>query len=100
MAQDKLETANLTAEELGEELKSAEANYQRLSFDHSTTGLDNPNTLVEVRRDIARYKTEIRKRQLAELSEEGIANRSKIKSRRRRHKVERSVAKRKLAKKK
>jgi len=100
MAQDKLQTAAFTAEELGEELRNAEANYQRLRFDHSTTGLDNPNTLVEVRRDIARLKTEVRKRQLAELSEEGIANRSKIKSRRRRQKVVRSSAKRKLAKKK
>ncbi|MFT5832414.1 MAG: large subunit ribosomal protein L29 [Cognaticolwellia sp.] len=100
MAQDKLQTAAFTAEELGEELRNAEANYQRLRFDHSTTGLDNPNTLVEVRRDIARLKTEVRKRHLAELSEEGIANRSKIKSRRRRQKVERSSAKRKLAKKK
>lgn len=100
MAQDKLQTASLTAEELNDELKSAEANYQRLSFDHATTGLDNPNTLVEIRRDIARLKTEVRKRQLAEFSEEELANRSKIRSRRRRQKVSRSTAKRKLAKKK
>ncbi len=100
MAQNKLQTSAFTAEELTQELKNAEANYQKLRFDHSTTGLDNPNVLLEVRRDVARLKTEIRQRQLAELSEDDLANRSKTRSRRRRQKVARSIAKRKLAKKK
>lgn len=100
MAQDKLQTSTFSAEELADELRNAEVKYQKLRFDHSTTGLDNPNELVEVRRDVARLKTEVRARQLAEFSKEEMANRSKIKSRRKRQKVEVATAKRKLAKKK
>lgn len=98
MAQ-KLNTAIFSAEELAEELRNAAVNYQKLRFDHATTGLDNPQKLVEIRRDVARLKTEVRKRQLAGLSDEEVANRSKIKARRRRNKVTNSVAKRKSAKK-
>ena len=98
MAQ-KLDATVFSAEELVEELRNAEANYQRLKFDHATTGLDNPQRLVEIRRDVARLKTEVRKRQLAESSVEEIANRSRIKARRKRNKNTRSAAKRKSAKK-
>ena len=98
MAQ-KLDTTVFSAEELVEELRNAEVNYQRLKFDHATTGLDNPQRLVEIRRDVARLKTEVRKRQLAESSVEEIANRSRIKARRKRNKNTRSAAKRKSAKK-
>lgn len=98
MAQ-KLDATVFSAEELVEELRNAEANYQRLKFDHATTGLDNPQRLVEIRRDVARLKTEVRKRQLVESSVEEIANRSRIKARRKRNKNTRSAAKRKSAKK-
>jgi large subunit ribosomal protein L29 len=101
MAQNKLNTAEFTMEELVEELKNAEANYRNLRFDHVTTGLENPIKLVEVRRDIARIKTELRKRELAEASEEELANRSKTRARRKRQRQERNVSKRKsLAKRK
>lgn len=97
MAQ-KLDTTVFSAEELVEELRNAEANYQKLKFDHATTGLDNPQRLVEVRRDVARLKTELRKRQLLSFSDEDLANRSKIKARRKRQKVACAVVKRKSAK--
>lgn len=79
-----LELQDYTAEELANELQQTEAQFQRLSFDHSIRGLDNPLALREVRRDIARLKTEIRRREVAEMSKEDLANRSKIRARRRR----------------
>jgi large subunit ribosomal protein L29 len=79
-----LELQDYTAEELANELQQTEAQYQRLSFDHSIRGLDNPLALREVRRDIARLKTEVRRREVAEMSKEDLANRSKIRTRRRR----------------
>lgn len=79
-----LELQEYTVEELDNELKQTEAQFQRLSFDHSIRGLDNPLALREVRRDIARLKTEIRRREVSEMSKEELANRTKIRSRRRR----------------
>jgi large subunit ribosomal protein L29 len=79
-----LELQDYTAEELANELQQTEAQFQRLSFDHSIRGLDNPLALREVRRDIARLKTEVRRREVAEMSKEDLANRSKIRARRRR----------------
>lgn len=79
-----LELQDYTAEELANELQQTEAQYQRLSFDHSIRGLDNPLALREVRRDIARLKTEIRRREVVEMSKEDLANRTKIRTRRRR----------------
>lgn len=72
----------LSTEDLKYELDSASLKYKKMKFDHTTTGLANPQTLVEVRRDIARIKTELRGREIAEMSEEQLANRSKIRYRR------------------
>lgn len=69
--------------DLQSELEGTEASYQKMKFDHALKGLDNPLLLREVRRDIARIKTEIRRRELANASEETLANRSKIRARRR-----------------
>ena len=77
-----LELQDYTIEELTNELGQTEAQYQKLNFDHAIKGLDNPLTLREVRRDIARLKTEIRRRQIAEMSPEDITNRSKKRARR------------------
>lgn len=79
-----LELQDYTAEELANELQQTEAQFQRLSFDHSIRGLDNPLALREVRKDIARLKTEIRRREVAEMSKEELSNRTKIRTRRRR----------------
>lgn len=79
-----LELQDYTIEELTNELGQTEAQYQRLTFDHAIKGLDNPLTLREVRRDIARLKTEVRRREIAEMNSEELANRSKKRARRRR----------------
>ncbi len=65
------------------ELKETEAQYQKLKFDHTIKGLDNPLRLKDIRRDIARINTEIRRRELSSMTEENITNRSKIRARRR-----------------
>ncbi|MEN0003702.1 MAG: 50S ribosomal protein L29 [Bacteroidota bacterium] len=65
------------------ELENTESQYQKLKFDHAIKGLDNPIALREVRRDIARLKTEIRKREVANMTEEQLADRSKMRKRRR-----------------
>ncbi len=70
--------------DLKNELEATEAQYQKLKFDHAIKGLDNPILLREIRRDIARLQTEIRRRELAACSEEELSNRSKIRARRRR----------------
>lgn len=64
------------------ELKETQSNYNKLKFDHSLRGLDNPLTLREVRRDVARINTEIRRREVAALTVEQAANRSKLRTRR------------------
>ena len=78
-----LELAELSDAEVLSELKETQSQYQKLRFDHAIKGLSNPLVLREVRRDIARLKTESRRRQLGAMSEEQLAKRSKIRARRR-----------------
>jgi len=80
-----LELQEYSIEDLTSELAQTEAQYKRLKFDHAIKGLDNPLTLREVRRDIARLKGEMRRRDLAELNSEQLAERSKKRARRRRN---------------
>lgn len=78
-----LELQDFSNEDLVAELTETQAQYQKLKFDHAIKGLDNPLVLREVRRDIARLKTEVRRREMAEMTEEQLSNRSKIRARRR-----------------
>lgn len=70
--------------DLNAELEKTELEYQQLRFDHAIKGLDKPLALREVRRDIARLKTEVRRRQVASMTSEDLSQRSKIRERRRR----------------
>ncbi|MCB0617786.1 MAG: 50S ribosomal protein L29 [Saprospiraceae bacterium] len=78
-----LELQEYSDADLAAELQKTEQDYQKLQFDHAIKGLDNPITLREVRRDIARLKTEVRRRELSALSKEQLSMRSKIRARRR-----------------
>lgn len=78
-----IELQDFTVEQLNSELDQTVKQYQKLEFDHTLKGLENPLALKEVRRDIARLKTEIRRREIAEMSEEQLANRTKKIQRRR-----------------
>ncbi|MCB0629846.1 MAG: 50S ribosomal protein L29 [Saprospiraceae bacterium] len=78
-----LELQDFSDADLKSELEATEVQFQKLKFDHAVKGLDNPLTIREVRRDIARLQTEIRRRELATMSEEELAKRSRIRNRRR-----------------
>jgi len=78
-----LEIQGLSDAELTDELAAMEREYQKFQFEHAIKGLDNPLSLREMRRDIARVKTEMRRREVANLPAEAIALRSKLRSRRR-----------------
>jgi len=79
-----LEVKEMSDSDLANELAETEAQFQKQQFDHAIKGLDNPMLLREMRRDIARFKTEVRRRQVDNMSPEELANRERIRKRRRR----------------
>ena len=62
------EIKELTIQELLERLESEETLMVRMRMNHAVSPLDNPNKIVETRRNIARLKTEVRARQIQEQS--------------------------------
>lgn len=78
-----LELKEFNDEELANELKETEKQYLKLTFDHSVKGIDNPMLIRDMRRDIARLHTEVRRREINNMSEEDLAKRSRIRQRRR-----------------
>ncbi len=77
-----LELKEFSAEELVNELKTTQEQYGKMKFEHAIRGLENPLTLREVRRDIARLKTELRRREMTDVDS---SERTKIRARRRRN---------------
>jgi large subunit ribosomal protein L29 len=63
------EIKELAIKELEERLESEESMLVRMKMNHAVSPLDNPNKIVETRRNIARLKTEMRARQIKEQSE-------------------------------
>ncbi len=74
-----LELKEMTQEQLESELELTLGGYHKMKIDHLIKGLENPLSLREVRRDIARLSTELRRRQLENTDPSG---RSKIRARR------------------
>lgn len=62
------EIKELTLTELQERLESEETMMVRMKMNHAVSPLDNPNKIVETRKNIARLKTEMRARQIQEQS--------------------------------
>ena len=77
-----IELGEMSDADLKAELTQINVQFQKLRFDHTIKGLDNPLTLRNTKRDIARHQTEIRRREVAALSPVQIAKRSKIRLRR------------------
>lgn len=77
-----IELGEMSDADLMDELKQINAQYQKLNFDHTIKGLDNPVTLKTTKKDIARIQTEIRRREVETMSPEQLAKRSKIRQRR------------------
>ena len=63
------EIRELSHKELEERLENEENMLVRMKMNHAVSLLDNPNKIVETRRNIARLKTEMRARQIQEHSE-------------------------------
>jgi large subunit ribosomal protein L29 len=77
-----LELQEFSDADLISELEETARQYQKMKFDHAIKGLDNPLTLREVRRDIARLKTEASRREIAAMDEGALAKRSNKRARR------------------
>ena len=60
------EIRELSIKELEERLESEENMMVRMRMNHAVSPLDNPNKIIETRRNIARLKTEMRARQIQE----------------------------------
>jgi large subunit ribosomal protein L29 len=77
-----IELTEMSDADLLAEMKQISAQFQKLSFDHTIKGLDNPLTLKIARKDIARIQTEVRRREVDAMTPEQKAKRSKIRQRR------------------
>jgi large subunit ribosomal protein L29 len=58
------EIKDLTKKELIEKLDEEQALIVRMRLNHTVSPLDNPNKIKESKKDIARLKTELRKREI------------------------------------
>ncbi|MBN2173123.1 MAG: 50S ribosomal protein L29 [Bacteroidales bacterium] len=58
----------LSTEELKERLEDETKQLVKLKLNHTVSPLENPNKIRVYRKIIARIKTELRKRELAELN--------------------------------
>lgn len=63
------EYKEMTNENLLEELKELKKELFKLRFQHAMNGLDNPNKIKEVKRNIARINTIMSERKIAESKE-------------------------------
>ncbi|MEM8964927.1 MAG: 50S ribosomal protein L29 [Bacteroidota bacterium] len=59
------EIKSLSADELMETLKAEQENLTRLKFAHAISPIENPMKIKASRRTIARIKTELRAKELA-----------------------------------
>jgi len=62
------EIKELTTKEIEERIDTENTHLIRLKLNHAVSPLDNPLKIQETRKDIARMKTELRKRELNENS--------------------------------
>jgi large subunit ribosomal protein L29 len=60
------EIKEFTTKEIAERIDIESDRLTRMKLNHAISPLENPIVLVGIRKDIARLKTEMRKRQLAE----------------------------------
>jgi large subunit ribosomal protein L29 len=59
--------AELSTKELNERLEEETKQLLKLKMHHAVSSIENPNRIKEYRKTVARMKTEIRARQLAEI---------------------------------
>lgn len=84
MANNEKTLTALSVDQLQTELAELQAAYSENKFNHAVQGLANPMELREQRRNIARYMTELRGREVAAMTPDQLALRSKLRNRRKR----------------
>jgi large subunit ribosomal protein L29 len=62
----------LATKELYERLEEEKKQYVKLKLHHAVSSIENPNRIKEYRKTIARLKTELRAREIAESKTEKI----------------------------
>ena len=83
MASNKtLELRDASDADLRDQLNESVTSLEKMKFDHTVNGIENPLQLRTVRRDVARIKTEIRRRELDTMSADELAKRDNIRRRR------------------
>ena len=60
------EIIGLTTKELVERIETEKFNLTKLKINHAVSPLENPQRIKELRRLVAKLKTELRKRELTE----------------------------------
>lgn len=60
------EIRELTNTEIAERIETENARLDQMKMQHSISPLDNPNQITNLRRDIARFKTILRERELTQ----------------------------------
>jgi large subunit ribosomal protein L29 len=85
MAKEILILVDMSEDELRSQLASAENEYQQMKFDHAAKGIANPMEIRELRRGVARILTEGRRREIAAMTPDELAMRSKLRARRRKN---------------
>ena len=60
------EIRELSTKELIEKIEDENTHLTRMKLNHAVSPLENPNVLGETKKDIARLKTELRSREIAE----------------------------------
>ncbi|MDR2010034.1 MAG: 50S ribosomal protein L29 [Bacteroidales bacterium] len=60
------EITGLTTKEIAERIETEKFNLTKLRMNHAISPLENPQRIKDLRRLIARLKTELRKRELTE----------------------------------
>ncbi|MEM8584776.1 MAG: 50S ribosomal protein L29 [Bacteroidota bacterium] len=73
----------LADDALQNQLEESVEAYAKMRFEHRVTPLDKPGELKVARRNIARMRTEVRRRELEAAGDEVHARRDRIRSRRR-----------------
>lgn len=64
MPKERIDLKSLSEQDLKTRIADYSQQLKRLRFSHAVTPVENPMTLRAQRRDIARLKTELKKRQL------------------------------------
>ena len=59
------ELANIETAELKSELEASQMKLTKMKFNHAISPLENTNVIKQTRKEIARMKTELRKRELS-----------------------------------